>query len=90
MQVVRTNDAAFKFVQSGFQDLMVKLLPGVTISLALTGEHAHLGVKLQLEGPPGAAGGPRISLKQLSGGQRSVISLALILAVCSGCAPHAC
>lgn len=81
MQVVRSNDAAFKSVQSTFEDLMAELLPSTPMSLVLTGAHAHLGVKLQLQqGHAGAEVGGS-NLKQLSGGQRSVISLALILAV---------
>jgi len=60
---------------------MAELMPSMPMSLALTGSHAHLGVRLQLQGCPDGAH-PRVTdLKQLSGGQRSVISLALILAV---------
>lgn len=81
LQVVRSNNVAFESVKRSFEDLMAELMPSIPMSLALTGEHAHHGVKLQLLACPDEAH-PRVSnLKQLSGGQRSVISLALILAV---------
>ena len=92
MQVVLGNDAAFKSVRIVFESLMAELMPGKRISLALCAEHAHEGVQLRLHSGAGAVPGDTASsasLQELSGGQRTLVALALILAVCLlVCAMH--
>ena len=85
VQVVLGNDATFKSVRTVFESLTAELMPAKRISLALVAEHAHEGVQLRLHSgagveAAGAAGSS--SLQELSGGQRTLVALALILAVC--------
>ncbi|KAK9812833.1 hypothetical protein WJX72_004444 [[Myrmecia] bisecta] len=86
-QVVRTNEATFEAIGAKFTAMTKALLPSMDIGIARIGQAVHEGVQLRFRpsaGGDSACGGREGAswthdMGQLSGGQRTLLSLALIL-----------
>ncbi len=89
-QVEQANERAFEAIRSEFQALLRGLLPAHSLDLVRAGRTAAQGVQFRLGrgGAAAAAGagleqpGPaQTALGRLSGGERTLVALALMLAV---------
>eukprot|EP00798_Chlamydomonas_sp_ICE-L_P030713 gene30713-35741_t len=87
-QVLATNEVVLEVVNERFHDLCALLLPSMRFQLVkLPGQCASQGLRIQFQrlnllgGKDSTEEDWSSSLEQLSGGQRTLISLALLLAV---------
>lgn len=89
-QVLEANLAAFSAINQRFQSLCSAVLPGMSLRLVATDSYAAEGVKFEFKRNVSKQdsdvfkSGWCQTLDQLSGGQRSLVSLALLLAA-AGC-----
>ncbi|WIA31126.1 hypothetical protein OEZ86_001147 [Tetradesmus obliquus] len=94
-QVHAANDAVLEDIAAGFSELCGSLLPSLQLQLARTGQQAHEGLQFRFRRLEDAGSGSAAaaaadegrdsqwitSLGQLSGGQQTLVSLAMLLAV---------
>ena len=87
MQVLKINEEVYLQVSDRFSELCLMLLPSLNITLAKTRESASQGLSVSVRSNLGAGDSTSMAslegsfgLEQLSGGQRSLVSLALLVA----------
>lgn len=76
-QVLRINEEVFLSVADRFSELCLMLLPSLKINLVKTKECASQGLAVTIKHSKDEG---RFGLEQLSGGQRSLVSLSLLVA----------
>ncbi|GBF98926.1 hypothetical protein Rsub_11718 [Raphidocelis subcapitata] len=80
-RVVLANESAADDVASGFASMAASLLPSLELSLARVGAAAHEGLQIRYRPARSAPDAPwQTELGGLSGGQRTLVSLAALLA----------
>lgn len=86
LQVEQANELAFEAIQTHFRALLRGLLPAHAVDLVKTGAMAADGVQFCLTSHAAPADSEherpaQMALEQLSGGERTLVALALMLAV---------
>ncbi|GJP29994.1 hypothetical protein CLOM_g22019 [Closterium sp. NIES-68] len=83
-KVVMVNKDTYDRVKSSFQNLCQHLLPNKSVNLIQLGETVEDGIKIAFsnsQAPDDSAMSWNTNLNQLSGGQRTLLSVALVLAI---------
>ncbi|KAL0033641.1 hypothetical protein WJX79_009327 [Trebouxia sp. C0005] len=79
-QVVQTDEAVFEAVQDKFVALTANLLPKLELRTERVAQKVHQGLQFMYRSNSDKMGGWHCDLSRLSGGERTLVSLALILA----------
>ncbi|KAL0051989.1 hypothetical protein WJX82_005987 [Trebouxia sp. C0006] len=79
-QVVQTDEAVFEAIQDKFVALTFSLLPKLELRTERVAQEVHQGLQFMYRSNSDKMGGWQSDLGRLSGGERTLVSLALILA----------
>ncbi|KAL0034643.1 hypothetical protein WJX77_000708 [Trebouxia sp. C0004] len=79
-QVVQTDEAVFETIQDKFVALTANLLPKLELKVERVAQQVHQGLQFMYRSTSDKMAGWRCDLGRLSGGERTLVSLALILA----------